>query len=224
MKRVPVLVAVCASLLLALAACGSQTDQRVTPQSSAVESIIPVQSPSADPTGAASEATPGAAQSALEAATPFLTVDCVSGEVMPNDAPPNGTTIGSATASLQPTGVPSITIATDATPATALGSADVVEGTGDAVKAGDTLTVNYCGVGLGGKTLFDSSWKRGTPATFPLDGVIQGWQEGVPGMKVGGTRLLVIPGAMAYGAAPPEGAGIAPDETLIFVITLESIG
>ncbi len=223
MKRSLALVALSASLVVTLAACGSQTDERVTPASSAVPSVIPAESPAAQPTGAASEATPGAAQSSLMAATPFVTVDCVSGQVMPNDSPPQGTTIGSATGSLQANGAPAITIATDATPATELGVADMVEGSGAEAKAGDTLTVDYCGVGLGGKALFDSSYSRGTPATFPLDGVIQGWQEGVPGMKVGGTRLLVIPGAMAYGETPPDGAGISPDETLVFTITLQSI-
>ncbi len=224
MKRSLALVALSASLVVTLAACGSQTDERVAPASPVEESIIPAESPAAEPTGPPTEATPGAAQSSIAAATPFVTVDCVSGQVMPTDTPPNGTTIGSVTGSLQPTGVPSITIATDASPATELGIADMVEGSGDEAKAGDTLTVNYCGVGLGGKTLFDSSYTRGQTATFALDGVIQGWQEGVPGMKVGGSRLLVIPGAMAYGELPPEGAGIAPDETLIFVVTLESIG
>ncbi len=212
MKRTLAAVAVSASLIVPLAACGSQTDERVSPESSEVmESLVP-------------EASAEAIESSIAAATPFITVDCVSGQVMPTDTPPQGTTIGSVTGSLQPTGVPSITVATDATPATELGVADMVEGSGDEAKAGDTLTVNYCGVGLGGKALFDSSYTRGEPATFPLDGVITGWQEGVPGMKVGGTRLLVIPGAMAYGATPPDGAGIQPDETLIFVITLESIG
>jgi FKBP-type peptidyl-prolyl cis-trans isomerase len=97
-------------------------------------------------------------------------------------------------------------------------------GSGAEVKAGDTVTANYCGVGLGGKTVFDSSYQRGTPATFPLPGVIQGWQDGVPGMKVGGSRLLVIPGSLAYGANPPQGAGIQPDETLVFVVELTAIG
>ena len=175
-------------------------------------------------TPAPAESTPDSAQSAIAAATPFVTVDCVSGQVMGTDTPPGGTTIGSVTGSLQPTGVPSITITTDATPATELGIADMVEGSGAEAKAGDTLSVNYCGVGLGGKTLFDSSYVNGQVATFALDGVIAGWQEGVPGMKEGGTRLLVIPGAMAYGAAPPDDSGITPDETLIFVVTLESIG
>ena len=159
----------------------------------------------------------------MEAATPFVTVDCVSGQVMPTDTLPNGTTLGSVTALVQPNGAPAITVATDAQPATELGVADMVVGDGAEVKAGDTLTVDYCGVGLGGKALFDSSYTRGTPATFPLDGVIAGWQQGMLGMKVGGTRLLVIPGELAYGSTPPDGAGIEPDETLIFVVNLQSI-
>ncbi len=193
--------------MFTLAACGSQTDERVTPA----------------PSTAASD-TVGDMQSSIAAATPFVTVDCVSGQVMGTDSPPDGTTIGSVSAILQPTGVPSITIASDATPATELGSAEMAEGSGPEAQPGDTLTVDYCGVGLGGKTLFDSSWANGTPATFPLDQVIQGWQQGVPGMKVGGTRLLVIPGALAYGASPPYGSGIQLDETLIVVIQLKSIG
>lgn len=87
--------------------------------------------------------------------------------------------------------------------------------------AGDTLTVDYCGVGLGSASLFDSSWARGQAATFPLDGVILGWQQGMPGMKAGGSRLLVIPGELGYGELPPE--GILPNETLIFVVNLQAI-
>ena len=56
-----------------------------------------------------------------------------------------------------------------------------------------------------------------------LDGLIQGWQDGLPGMKVGETRLLVIPGALGYGPNPPSGSGIEPDETLVFVITLKDV-
>jgi peptidylprolyl isomerase len=75
------------------------------------------------------------------------------------------------------------------------------------------------GVGQQSGQIFDSSWQRGEPATFPLDGVIQGWQEGLLGMQPGGRRLLVIPGSLAYGEAgkPPE---IAGDETLVFVVDL----
>ena len=62
---------------------------------------------------------------------------------------------------------------------------------------------------------------RGEPATFPLDGVIAGWQQGLPGMQSGGQRLLVIPGELAYGEAPPP--GILPNETLIFLVDLQAV-
>lgn len=99
---------------------------------------------------------------------------------------------------------------------------DVVAGSGDEVPAGATVTVEYCGVGLDSGAVFDSSWARGTPATFPLSGVIAGWQEGIPGMTPGSRRLLVIPAGLAYGDAPPPGSGILPGETLVFVVDLIS--
>ena len=73
--------------------------------------------------------------------------------------------------------------------------------------------------------MFDSSWARGAPAAFPLDpgGLIQGWIDGLPGMKVGGERLLLIPGALAYGPNPPSGSGIEPDETLIFIVQVTAV-
>lgn len=220
MKKTLIALAATSALVLTLAACGSQTDERVATTDAAVpDASIPAAASSAAPDAAASEMASAIASEI--AATPFVTVDCVSGQAMPNDTAPNGTTIGGITASLQPTGAPAITVSTTEQPATELGIADVEEGSGAEVKAGDTLTVDYCGVGLGSKTLFDSSWSRGTPATFGLDQVIPGWQQGMPGMKVGGTRLLVIPGALAYGQSPPE--GILPDETLIFVVQLQSI-
>jgi peptidylprolyl isomerase len=223
----PLLAATCAAALaLTLAACGQQTDDRVSssatpPASSAATASAPAASAPAASTPAASAS---AIKSSIAASTPFVTVDCTSGQVSPTDQPsPNGTTIGPVTGVIQPNGAPAITVATDAQPATQLQVADMKPGSGPAVKAGDTLTVNYCGVGLGGKTLFDSSYSRGTPATFPLDGVIAGWQQGMVGMQVGGTRLLVIPGALAYGANPPQGSGIGPNETLIFIVELQSI-
>ena len=95
-------------------------------------------------------------------------------------------------------------------------------GTGAEVKPGATVTANYVGVGgLTGKT-FDSSFTSGQPATFPLANVIPGWQDGIPGMKVGGRRLLVIPAAQAYGANPPAGSGIEKDEPLVFVVDIVS--
>jgi len=93
------------------------------------------------------------------------------------------------------------------------------EGDGAAVTATQKLTVDYIGVSCSTGKIFDSSYKSGQPATFPLAQVIPGWQQGIPGMKVGGQRLLGIPPALAYGAqgSPPV---IAPDETLWFVIDI----
>lgn len=108
----------------------------------------------------------------------------------------------------------------DAAPATSLSTSDIVAGSGQPVSAGAEVTVQYCGLGLTTRTVFDSSWARGEPITFPLAGVIAGWQEGIPGMEPGGRRLLVIPADMAYGENPPPGSGILPGETLIFVVDL----
>jgi FKBP-type peptidyl-prolyl cis-trans isomerase len=93
---------------------------------------------------------------------------------------------------------------------------DVKEGKGDEAKAGATVKVNYTGWLTNGKK-FDSSFDRKEPISFGLNQVIKGWTEGVPGMKPGGVRRLVIPPEMAYGK---RGAGrdIPPDSTLVFVI------
>lgn len=101
---------------------------------------------------------------------------------------------------------------------TELYTEDLVVGDGPEVPAGATVTVEYVGVLTDG-TEFDSSWSRTEPATFSLDGVIQGWTDGIPGMRVGGRRLLVIPGDLAYGetGSPPD---IGPNETLVFVVDL----
>ncbi len=100
---------------------------------------------------------------------------------------------------------------------------DEREGTGSAVKAGDTVEVNYLGTLLNG-TKFDSSYDRNETFDFTVGGgqVIQGWDEGLVGMKVGGKRILVIPSDMAYG---PRGAGgiIGPNTPLKFEIELVSI-
>ena len=108
-------------------------------------------------------------------------------------------------------------------PATALIITDEVDGTGEEVTAGATVTAHYVGVSASTGAQFDASWDRGEPISFPLDGVIQGWSEGLIGMRVGGRRTLVIPGPMAYGSNPPPGAGIAPDETLVFTVDLVDV-
>jgi peptidylprolyl isomerase len=98
---------------------------------------------------------------------------------------------------------------------------EIIVGTGDEAKPGQTAVVHYVGVGVSSGEEFDASWNRGEPFDFPLGAghVIQGWDRGVVGMKVGGRRRLVIPSSLGYGE---RGAGgvIAPNETLIFVVDL----
>jgi FKBP-type peptidyl-prolyl cis-trans isomerase FkpA len=95
---------------------------------------------------------------------------------------------------------------------------DIVVGTGAECKPNATVKVHYRGTLTNG-TEFDSSYKRGKPIEFPLPNLIQGWQEGIPGMKVGGKRKLVIPWQKAYGAQghPPA---IPPKSDLVFEIEL----
>ncbi len=95
---------------------------------------------------------------------------------------------------------------------------EVTEGTGEIVLAGDTVTIHYTGALASDGTIFDSSL-GGQPATFPLDNLIPGWQEGIPGMKVGSTRRLYIPAAQGYGASG-SGSLIPPNADLIFDIEL----
>jgi peptidylprolyl isomerase len=134
----------------------------------------------------------------------------------PAGTPTNGVIVTGAAGA-----APIVSIDAKATAPTALVSTDLIPGTGAEVKKGATVTANYCGVGLTSRMIFDSSWARGgQPISFPLDQVIKGWTDGLPGMKVGGRRLLIIPGDLAYGANPPPGSGIGPNEALVFVVDM----
>ncbi len=101
---------------------------------------------------------------------------------------------------------------------------DRVPGTGAVVEAGDTVTCHYTGAVVKTGEVFQSSHDFGKPISFPLSGVIAGWTQGVPGMKVGGTRRLLIPAALAYGDHPPQGSGIPAGADLVFDIELVAIG
>jgi FKBP-type peptidyl-prolyl cis-trans isomerase len=107
---------------------------------------------------------------------------------------------------------------------TQLQAADTTPGTGATVKAGDTVTVDYTGAVAATGVIFQSSKDSGQPVSFPLSQVIPGWSQGIPGMKVGGTRRLLIPSALAYGANPPQGSGIPANADLVFDVTLHKIG
>jgi len=116
---------------------------------------------------------------------------------------------------------PTITAATSPAPGN-LETKDLVVGTGKTATSGDTVTVQYVGADYKTGKVFDASWTTGQPATFPLNDVVKGFEEGIVGMKVGGRREIVIPAPLGYGSAgrPPA---ISPNETLVFVVDLKSI-
>lgn len=110
-----------------------------------------------------------------------------------------------------------------------LGVLEISEGSGRAVEAGDTLRMHYTGCLTDG-TRFDSSYDRGTPFgsgrpfVVGQGQVIQGWDEGIPGMRPGGERLLVIPSELAYGERGAGGGVIPPNATLVFKVELVGYG
>jgi peptidylprolyl isomerase len=123
---------------------------------------------------------------------------------------------GLPTVSANANEVPQVSAPTG-TPPAELTTKDIIVGTGAEVLPTSTLTVHYYLMAWSTGKVIESSWV-GQPATFPLANVVEGWQKGLPGAKVGGRRLLVLPPSMGYGAA---GAGpIGPNETLIFVVDI----
>lgn len=105
---------------------------------------------------------------------------------------------------------------------TELQKIDLVAGDGEEVQAGATITANYTGAIASTGKVFESSYDSGQPVTFGLDQVIPGWTQGVPGMKVGGKRRLIIPAELAYGTQSPS-PDIPPNSALVFDIELVAI-
>jgi len=101
---------------------------------------------------------------------------------------------------------------------------DLKVGTGPEAKAGDTISVNYSGA-LENGTVFDASEKHGGPATFQIGvgQLIKGWDEGIPGMKVGGKRKLIVPPSLGYGSQNVGNGLIPPNSTLFFEVELLSV-
>lgn len=201
-------VSLCAVLL---AACSGSTEGTTAPPTAEAASPAP-----------ASEASPDtpAMASSMSAESSYLTTNC--GQMappLPSGAPPaGGQTLGEVTVTSDEQGVPQITVGPQAGPVADLQTLDLASGDGAEVREGDVITFNYCGVGMTTRQGFDSSWARNEPLTYGLDELIPGWIAGIPGMKVGGERLLVIPGDLGYGPEPNPASGILPDETLIFVV------
>jgi peptidylprolyl isomerase len=100
---------------------------------------------------------------------------------------------------------------------------DLIKGTGPAATASSTVNVQYVGELYKGGKQFDASWNDGSgqPVSLPLSGVIKGWQQGIPGMKIGGRRELIIPPSLGYG--PTAQSKIPANSTLVFVIDLHGL-
>lgn len=109
---------------------------------------------------------------------------------------------------------PAITLPQTAEQACTFFFKDLEVGDGDEVPEGATVEAHYVGMSWKTKKVFDSTW-GGDPSQFPLDQVIPGWKTGIPGMKEGGRRLLVIPPEVGYGPSPRP---LAPYDTLVFVV------
>lgn len=111
-----------------------------------------------------------------------------------------------------------VVVVPDGAPPCTLVVQDIKIGTGATAAPGATVTVQYVGVTWSTKKQFDSTWDRGQPARLSLKTTLEGGREGIPGMKEGGRRRIIVPPAMGYGSVGRE--GVAPSETLVFVVDL----
>lgn len=189
------------------------------------------------PVGMKSRVSPRAV--ALLAVAAAAVTACSSGGHAAGTSTTSAPTSSAASASTSPSGagsgasLPAVAHATDMKveplPAAGNGPApttlltrNLVVGTGTAAGSTSTVEVQYVGANYADGKVFDSSWSRGQPTSFPLNGVIPGFAQGIVGMKVGGRREIVIPPALGYGDAgsPPA---VAPNETLVFVVDLLSV-
>lgn len=116
--------------------------------------------------------------------------------------------------------MPNFTPATQ--PQQQLEKIDLKPGTGQEVQPGDTVTAEYVGALMSNGIVFDASQDHGGAISFPLSGVIAGWSQGIPGMKVGGTRRLLIPASLGYGSQAQ--VGIPANSDLVFDVTITKAG
>ncbi len=197
----------CAAALVLLT-CASCTPSSETTQTTTTE------------TANTTSTNTSSANAATNAATPEMT-PAVAPTTTPKPTPKVSAPKISTTKTTTTT--KSVTSKTVTTPS-GLKYEDTVVGKGAVATAGQNVTVHYRGKLTNG-TIFDESYKRGTPFDFPLGGgqVIKGWEEGVAGMRVGGKRKLTIPSELGYGAIG-AGSTIPPNATLVFDVELLKVG
>jgi FKBP-type peptidyl-prolyl cis-trans isomerase len=158
---------------------------------------------------------------------------------------PSGSTTSSASASSSDSGTvnfnevtvagatsmsdkPKVTVASSSQPST-LQVKDLVTGTGPAPTSGSSVTVQYVGVLYANGKQFDASWDHGGATSFPLNGVVPGFSQGIAGgqgiapMKVGGRRLMILPAALGYGASGTPDGSIPPNAPIVFVVDLVGV-
>ncbi len=129
---------------------------------------------------------------------------------------------GLPTVSLAPDGRPGVSFTGDTAPID-LRTETLIKGSGDTVKDGDQVVVQYTGIDYSTHGVFDSTWDKGRPAILGTGDVVPGFSQAIIGATVGSQVLVVIPPADGYGANPPDGSGITPTSTLVFVIDILGI-
>lgn len=165
----------------------------------------------------------GLPTSADGSSSALVVTDILEATVLPTRA--EGTAVD------PPAGLPTVTLAEDGAPTITLPEGEppselivqpLIKGDGEVVEQGDQITVHYTGVTWPGGEVFDSSWEKGSPATFPIGvgQVIQGWDAGLVGQTVGSQVLLVIPPDEGYGEQGQPDAGIEGTDTLVFVVDI----
>lgn len=150
----------------------------------------------------------------------LFVVDLLSVSEAPPDQPDAVEADEDALEAAEDRGAPEVSVPDGDAETTELIWIDEVVGEGDVVCPGDSVLAHYTGIQASDGEEFDSSWERGEPIEFGLDGVIQGWTEGLVGMKVGGRRTLVIPADQAYGE---DSSGGGPSGVLVFTIDLVGV-
>lgn len=217
-------VALALPLALALAACGNSTGAGGSPSPSVATPTGPYNGPSSEPTVGTQTAPP-------PSAAPATTLPETLAPPPPSAAPVASPSVAPMGAGALP-GVPAVEGAADVMkePKVAAGTGpvgaglvirDLVVGSGAEAAPGATVSVRYVGAIYATGKVFDASWKSGTmPVQFSLAQVIPGFADGIPGMKVGGRREIVIPpGPLGYEGGNPQ-AGIGAEDALVFIVDL----